>query len=297
MKIEIKYRIKNSKDSIFFYIKSLYNHLYDDEALFLASGIAFNGILCLIPLLLLFTAVFGIFLNSSELAVQKVHEILNTAFPDQPYAQSIKNSIQQIIKDIIDYRKSFGIFGLAVLTWTATSLFSSMRTVLNRIYKIKPSKLVILTILEDIVWVVVIGILFVAIIISTWLYTIVEEFVRSLPGYGMVDFVLFEQAIPVLVSFLLTLLMFFIVYRFIPDKNVTWKVASISAITTAVLWETAGRLFGWYLFTFHSFSRLYGAYAFLLVLLVWIYYSSLVFVVGGIIGQLYRERHHTIKET
>ncbi len=297
MKIEIKYWIKNSKDSVFFYIKGLYNHLYDDEVLFLASGIAFNGILCLIPLLLLFTAVFGIFLNSSELAVQKVHEILNAAFPNQPYAQSIKNTIQQIIKDIIDYRKSFGFFGLAVLTWTATSLFSSMRTVLNRIYKIKSSKLVILTILEDILWVMVIGILFVAIIMSTWLYTIVEEFMRSLPGYTVVDFVLFEQAIPVLVSFLLTLLMFFIVYRFIPDKNVTWKVAGISAITTAILWEAAGRLFGWYLFTFHSFSRLYGAYAFLLVLLVWIYYSSLVFVVGGIIGQLYRERHQTIKGT
>jgi len=278
------------KESFYYYIKTLYNRLYEDEVFFLASGIAFNGILCLIPLLLLFTSVFGIVLNSSELAVQKVQEILNTAFPNQPYALSIKDSIQQIIKDVIDYRKSYGIFGLAVLTWTATSLFSSIRSVLNRVYRIKSTKLVVLTYLEDVLWVIIVGILFIAIIISTWLYQLVERFIQSLPGYNMVNIEIFEQAIPVIISFSLTLIMFFIIYRFTPDKNISTKIAIISAFTTAILWEIAGRLFGWYLSTFHSFTKLYGAYAFLLVFIVWIYYSSVVFVIGGIVGQIYREK-------
>jgi membrane protein len=290
MVLNIYFKLHRIKDATVFYVKSLYKHLYDDEVLFLASGISFNGVLCLIPTLLLFTSVFGIVLNSSDLAVQKIQQILGAAFPDQPYAQNIKSSIQQIIKDIIEYRESFGLLGLGVLTWTATSLFSSVRTVLNRVYQIKSTRLVILTILEDVVWVVIVGILFVMIIIATWLYTLVENLMHILPGLTNVEFVIFEQTIPLVVSGFLTLLMFFILYKFIPDKGIGWKVALISAITAAVLWISAGKLFAWYLATFHSFSQLYGTYAFLLVLLVWIYYSSIVFVVGAIIGQIYRER-------
>jgi len=290
MSLHLKYSFKNFKEAVIFYIKNLYRHLYDDEVFFLASGIAFNGVLCLIPILLLFTSIFGIVLNSSELAVQKIQEILGAAFPDQPYAQNIKSSIQLIIKDIIEYRQSFGLFGLGVLTWTATSLFSSVRTVLNRIYQIKSTKLVILTILEDVVWVSVVGILFVLIIIATWLYTLVENIVHLLPGFASVEFVYFEQTMPIIVSLVLTILMFFIVYRFIPDKHITWKIALISATTAGLLWISAGKLFAWYLTTFHSFNKLYGTYAFLLVLLVWVFYSSVVFVVGAIIGQVHRER-------
>lgn len=291
MVLHIKSKLKNFKDTTVFYVKNLYRHLYDDDVLFLASGISFNGVLCLIPILLLFTSILGIVLNSSELAVQKIHQILSAAFPEQPYAQNIKTSIQQIIRDIIEYRKSFGLFGLAVLTWTATSLFSSVRTVLNRVYRIKSTKLVILTIMEDILWVIVVGILSMLIIIATWFYTIVEDLIHILPGFRSVEFVYFEQALPLIVSLFLTLIMFFIVYRFIPDKSIGWKTALISAITSATLWVAAGKLFAWYLNNFHSFSNLYGTYAFLLVLLVWIYYSSLVFVIGGIIGQTFRERH------
>jgi membrane protein len=296
MALHLKYTLKNFKEAVIFYVKNLYRHLYDDEVYFLASGIAFNGVLCLIPILLLFTSIFGIVLNSSGLAVQKIQEILGAAFPDQPYAQSIKSSIQQIIKDIIEYRQSFGLFGLGVLTWTATSLFSSVRTVLNRIYQIKSTKLVILTILEDVIWVSVVGILFVLIMIATWLYTLVENIIHILPGFASIEFVYFEQTLPLILSLVLTVLMFFIVYRFIPDKHITWKVALISAITAGLLWITAGKLFAWYLATFHSFSKLYGTYAFLLVLLVWVFYSSVVFVVGAIIGQVYRERHKVSNE-
>ncbi len=45
-----------------------------------------------------------------------------------------------------------------------------------------------------------------------------------------------------------------------------------------------------YLTSFSAIATVYGPYAFLLVLLIWIYYSSLIFVFGGIVGQVYWER-------
>lgn len=291
MKRNIKQASQSFIVAFVYYIKNLFRHLYNDEIFFLASGISFNGVLCLIPILLLFTSLFGIVLNSSDLAVQKIQEILAAAFPNQPYAINIKNSIQTIIKDIIEYRNSFGIAGIAILTWTATSLFSSMRTALNRIYNIKSSKLMILTILEDIIWVLVVGILFLLIIVSTWVYSLLTTLMHTIPGFGGFEIMLFDEALPFLLTLVLAFIMFLIVYRFIPDVAISWRSAVISSITATTLWLSAAQLFAWYLETFHSFSKLYGTYAFLFVLLIWIYYSSIVFIVGGIAGQLYRERN------
>lgn len=288
--ISLKDKIVYIKNVVVDFIKRFYKIMYEQDVLFLASGIAFNGVLCLIPILLLFTSVLGIVLNSSELAVQKIEQIIRAAFPDQQYTLHIKNSIQQMIKDIIAYRKSFGLAGLAVLTWTATFLFSSLRTALNKVYRIKPTKLVILTILEDILWVIIIGLLFLTIIFTTWVYSLIETLLELISGFAAFDFSIFEAAFSIIASLILTFIMFYLVYRFIPDQRVKSKVAAISASTSTVLWFIAAKIFAWYISTFQSFDKLYGTYAFILVLLIWIYYSSLVFLIGGVVGGVVREK-------
>lgn len=289
----IKNKILPIKNSIFDFVKRFYRIMYEQDVLFLASGIAFNGVLCLIPILLLFTSIFGVILNSSELAVQKIEQILKAAFPEQQYTKHIQNSIQMIIKDIIDYRKSFGLVGLAVLTWTATFLFGSLRTAINKVYHIKPTKLVILTILEDILWVILIGFLFLTIIITTWVYSLIETLLELVSGIAAFDFSIFEAAFSIIASLILTFLMFYLIYRFIPDKRVKNKIAIISALTSTVLWFIAAKIFAWYISTFQSFDKLYGTYAFILVLLIWIYYTSLVFLIGGVVGEVVREKMET----
>lgn len=292
--VSIQNKVIRLKNSLVDFVKRFYKIMYEQDVLFLASGIAFNGVLCLIPILLLFTSVFGVVLNSSELAVQKIEEILKAAFPEQQYTKHIQNSIQMIIKDIIDYRKSFGLVGLAVLTWTATFLFSSIRTALNKVFRIKPTKLVILTILEDVLWVIIIGLLFLTIIITTWVYSLIETLLELISGFAAFDFSIFEAAFSIIASLILTFIMFYLIYRFIPDQRVKSKIAVISAITSTVLWYIAAKIFAWYISTFQSFDKLYGTYAFILVLLIWIYYTSLVFLIGGVVGEVVRERETEI---
>ncbi len=288
--LSIKNKLANIKNEVVDFIKRFYKNIYEQDVLFLASGIAFNGVLCLIPILLLFTSFLGIVLNSSELAVQKIDQIIKAAFPDQQYTQHIKNSIQQMIKDIITYRKSFGLAGLGILTWTATFLFSSLRTALNKVYKIQPTKLVILTILEDILWVIIIGFLFLTIIITTWVYSLVEALLELISGFVAFDFSIFEAAFSIIASLILTFIMFYLIYRFIPDQRIKSKIAIISALTSTILWFIAAKIFAWYISTFQSFDKLYGTYAFILVLLIWIYYTSLVFLIGGVVGKVVKEK-------
>jgi len=276
--------------SIAFYVGGLFRSAREDQVLFLSSGIAFNGLLCVIPVLLLITSLLGIFLSSSRLPAQRVDEILNAVFPLQPYAQQIKVTIKGVLEDIIRFRSKFGISGLAVLVWTAASLFGSIRTVLNKIYRVKPTKFVLRRILENMALVILLGLLFLVANAFTWMIVYADSLLRELPGLESVHLSSSPKSIQSIMSYAAALVMFFVVNRYIPDTRVTPRVALIAAVTSTSLWWIAGKAFGWYLTAFHSYSKVYGTYAFFLVFVVWIYYSSIVFVVGAVIGQLHRER-------
>lgn len=297
MKIEIRRAPHLFADWIGYYLKGSYRRFQEEDVLVLSSGLAFNGILCMIPLLLLLTSFLGMFLNSSELAVQRIDEILTTAFPPEPYALKIKTSIQDIVSHIIQYRTSFGLIGLATLIWTTASLFTASRTVLNRIYRLQPGRWAILGTLKDLLYVILAGVLFLLSNIVPWLITGI--------GSGFTQFLTLKSTLldwsvknlPSGLAVLLTFLMFLVLYRFIPQKGITFKVAAVSSLATTVLWVVLGRAFRWYLLTFGSFGQLYGTYAFLLVLLIWTYYSSIVFIFGAMVGQLFRERKRPGKGT
>ena len=152
MKMRIGKRISSFRDAFRYYARGLYKRFSDENILFLASGVAFSGILCLIPFLLLLTSLIGFFIHQSIVPIQKIEDVLSAIFPPQPYAQDIKVSILGIIKDIETYRSTFGYTGIIILIWASAAMFSSIRIVLNRIYHLKPKKLVVITYVENLLF-------------------------------------------------------------------------------------------------------------------------------------------------
>lgn len=277
-------------EPVWFYVRSISRKLSEDDILFLASGIAFNCILTMIPLLLLGASALGVFLNSSELGVRQLNEILDAVFPPQPFAISIKQSILTVVSDIIRYRTSLGLFGILVLIWTATSLFDALRSALHKIYRLPKTRSLIASILHDVGFVLLVFILFIASNFAIWFVSLLEQVARSSPALGGLNLRNLSQSLPTAIVTLLTALMFYIVYRHIPDTKPPKVAGIISTITTTGLWVISGKIFAVYLSHFSGIGKIYGPYAFILVLLIWIYYSSLIFVIGGIFGEVYWER-------
>lgn len=278
-------------ETAWFYTRRIAKKLAEEDILFLASGLAFNGILTMIPLLLLTASALGVFLNSSQAAIGQVNDILNAIFPPQPFATNIKNSILLVIRDIIDYRRSIGIFGAVVLLWTATSLFDAVRSVLHRIYHLKRTRGLLLSLLHDVVFVLLVFVLFIASNISIWVFSLVDQIGESVPALKPFIASEMHDLLPTTIVIVLTAVMFYIIYRYIPDTKPPNRAGIISTVTTTLLWVISGKLFALYLSEFSAIGTLYGPYAFILVLLIWIYYSSIIFIVGGIVGQTYWERY------
>lgn len=277
-------------ESIRYYLHGIYKKFSDDEILFLSSGLAFDVLLCLLPLFLLLTSGVGIFLISSDVALERIDFILDTIFPVGPYGQQIRETIESVIADIIAYRTSAGLVGILVLIWTTAWLFGGIRSVLHRVYKTTDPGNILIRTLRDLLSVILIGVLFVVTNSLTWVYSVLERLFSPLLNTSTPLGPTIANFTSPIISFGLTTLMFYIAYRFIPNEMPSPRVAFISAVTTGIFWELASRGFSFYLSEFRPFSKIYGTYAFLIVTLVWVYYSSFMFVIGGEVGQLYRER-------
>ncbi len=292
----IEFVIKTVKVSLhileagWFYVRSISRKLFEDDIFFLASGIAFNGILTMIPLMLLSASALGVFLNSSDLGVRQLNEVLDAVFPPQPFAMSIKESILTVISDIIRYRTSLGLFGVFVLIWTATSLFDALRSALHKIYRLPKTRTLMQSIAHGIGFVFLAFILFVGSNFAIWFVSLLENIALSVPAFSALHLKSLGESLPTAIVIVLTAFTFYIVYRYIPDSKPPKATGMISTITTTVLWVISGKLFGIYLSDFSSIASIYGPYAFILVLLLWVYYSSIIFVIGGIFGQVYWER-------
>jgi membrane protein len=84
-----------------------------------------------------------------------------------------------------------------------------------------------------------------------------------------------------LAAFLLIFLVFLLLYKFIPNTKTYWRGVWPGALLVALLFELARTLFIFYLDNIANYQLIYGSITSIIVLLVWIYYSSLIMILGA----------------
>jgi membrane protein len=78
------------------------------------------------------------------------------------------------------------------------------------------------------------------------------------------------------------------IYRFVPNRKTYWRHVWLGAVIAAILFEVAKSLFVWYLARFTNYNQVYGSLASVIILLLWLYLSSLVLILGAEIGSEYQ---------
>jgi membrane protein len=98
------------------------------------------------------------------------------------------------------------------------------------------------------------------------------------------------MVINAVVSFVLIAVMFGAIYKVLPDRNLEWRDVGVGALVTAALFTLGKSLIGWYIGT-SAIASSYGAAGGLLVILLWVYYSSEIFLLGAEFTRAYSIRH------
>jgi membrane protein len=271
------------------YVGGLYHRADRHHIFLLAGGLAFSLFACILPMILIIFSVLGNVLNKPSIAAE-ITMFIERAIPYGEYAAKIEELVFNRVDEFIVFKNLAGFIGIAGLFFAASALFSGMRTILNAIYGTLPGKSVLIGKLRDFGLVIVVVIYF---LLSTTILPgldISQELADKAGLLKKLNLEFVTEAATQGFSLLLIFLSFLFVYFFIPQQRPPKKAIIVSAACAAILWHVVQQIVGFYITNVITLKRVYGAYFFLIVVGFWIYCTSLVFILGAEIGQLYRER-------
>jgi membrane protein len=237
---------------------------------FLAAGLSFYFLICLIPLLFLFISIAG-FVLSSQTAGQAVLHQLGQFVP------VYRREMQEILGRIVETRRFSGLLGTLILVLFSTQLFAAQRLVLNEVFSVRRGRGYITGLLSDVAMLMLMGSLFIGSIIVTDLFTWLRVLVlapASMPR-------LWIRWTTVGIALGFNTLMFFVAYRYFPSRKVAAWAIFWGALLASGLWETAKQIFRWYILTVGVYDQLYGPLGALVALSMFAYYSGIVFILGA----------------
>lgn len=279
-----------TKGFIRHYIGGLIGRAGEDHLVLMAGGLAFSIFICAIPLALVIFSVIGMIIQKSSVA-GGISAYIDRIIPYQNEALRLKVLTFNFIRDFTVHKKATGTIGVVGLIFASSGLFSSMRTILNRVFRVSRSFPFFKDKLHDLILVfLVLG--FFLLSVALWpLLDVAMRYAEKFSFLHSLDLKIVQAVALEVASFVVIIIAYGVMYYAVPGRRPPFKTVLVGSVWAGVLWEAARQLFGLYLLYGANFKQVYGAYTFLVIIAVWVYYSSIIFITGAVIGRLYGERH------
>lgn len=273
------------------FVKRLASQFSEDEAMTLAAAMSFYTALAMAPLIIVALSIAGAVWGQQAAGQEMISQI------DRLMGEQGAQLTKQVIAKAAESQQTgwaAGI-GIAMLLFAASSLFAQLQYALNRIWDVKtrPGKGLIMFIRKRVLslgMVLAVGfLLLVSLVVSAAVHAATESVRVDLPGGEVV-----WQVLTLGLSLLIFTALFAAMFKALPDAEIEWRMVWIGAAVTAVLFVIGKQLIGLYLGR-GTVGSTYGAAGSLLVVLVWVYYSSIIFFLGAEFTQVYSvSRGHAI---
>jgi membrane protein len=256
----------------------------------LGAALAYFTVFSLAPLVLVLLAVFGLIFGGSDQARQKITEQLQ---------YFVDPSGIKVIQDIATNasKPQAGIvaitIGVVLALFGASGVFGQLQDALNTIWGVKPKPgggLVGFVRTRFLSFAMVGGVCFlllVSLTVETLLKGLSEYLKNATPGgdvLALALFLLFDLAV--------VILLFAMIFRYLPDAKIAWRDVWVGATLTAVLFALGKFVLGLYLGSGAAGSA-YGAASSLITLLLWIYYAAQILLFGAEFTQVYTNTYGT----
>jgi membrane protein len=252
-------------------IRSAFRYFFEHDGFFLAAGLSFYIVICIVPFLLLVIA-SSAFLISDDMVLREVVDRLGSLLP------VYQAEMEAALRAVIDARGVSSVIGTLILVFFASQLFAATRLVLNRVFQHKGRGL-IHGMLFDLGMILSLTVGFLLSIGVTAAFAWVRG-LALLVGQGpMIPMALHWLGLALTV--LLDTALFVMIFRFVPNRRIRWGSVIVGGLATAVLWELAKQAFRWYIERAGVYSAVYGSLGVTIALMMWVYYSATVFILGA----------------
>jgi membrane protein len=249
-----------------------------DHCVMFSAAVAFFAAFSLAPTLVIIIAVASIFFGADAVQGRLFGEIAGVVGADA--AHGLEAIVANAWHADIATRTAI-LSGVGVLVG-ASATFSSLHTALNVIWPapVSSTRDSILAILRvraiSFAFVVGAGLLIVALLILDAAVVLVGQWVLGTSGPAFLIAAVAQRAI----SLFMMMLAFAVLLKFLPSSRMQWRDAALGASAAALLFECGKRLFAFYL-QHAGMTNTFGAAGSLAIILMWLYYSAAVFLLGA----------------
>ena len=237
-----------------------------------ASSLTFTTLISLVPLVTVMLALFTAFPIFSQFQVALQKYFLQTLVPD-----GIARPVLAALTQFASKASRLGSFGLVLLLVTAVTLMLTIDRTLNAIWRVPKPRPIAQRVL--VYWAcVTLGPLLLGVSLTMTSYAISASkgFVGALPGgvsvlLNVLEFLLVAGAMAAL-------------FHYVPNTHVRWRHALWGGLFVSTAIELAKKGLALYLSTVPSFANIYGAFATVPILLVWIYLGWVIVLLGAVVA-------------
>jgi membrane protein len=275
--------------------KKTFKKFIDDNPMDYAAIIGFYTIFSMPAVLIIVIRIAGIFFGQEAVRGEVVDQV--GGIMGRNSATQVQNIIENASQS--DASTIGTIVGVLVMIFSATTVFVALQDSINAIWKVKAK-------VEKGFMKLVIGrLLSLALVVSFGFLLLVSLSVDVILGllYGYLQEELSGIAVylvtigNMLVSIIIATIIFAAIFKVLPDAKIRWPNVWVGAVVTAILF-TLGKFVLNIYFQHDPLLDTYGAAGSLVLILVWVYYTSIIFLLGAEFTQVYSEAHdHKIEPT
>jgi membrane protein len=272
---------------IFAILKEAASDWMEDQAPTLGAALAYYTVFSLAPLLIIAIAIAGLVFGR-EAAQGQIFDQLRGLL-----GEASGKAIQEVVQNA-NAKPTTGLvaalIGFVTLLFGASGVFGQLQTSLNTIWGVQPKPgRGILRIIQDRIlsfgFILVVGfLLLVSLFLTVAIALVGQWFGGMVPGMETL-----AQILNFVLSLALITLLFAMIFKFLPDAKIAWHDVWIGAFITAALFTAGKFALGLYLGK-SGVGSSYGAAGSLIVLLLWVYYSSQILFFGAEFTQVYANR-------
>ncbi len=240
-----------------------------------AGSISYFSLFAIFPAILVLIAIVDAFLGWLQLH-NRVMERIVVLFPGS------REFLEANLREITEPSPALFISCVVVILWSSTWIFASVENSLNRAWQVERKRSFWESRIRSVALMTLGGILLlISAIVTGAVATLRADTTDHIPPYAQDQIINWMwSSVLLTATFLIAIVVFFCIYKLMPERQVTWREAFSGAIVAAALWEAGSYIFAKLVPLFDS-QMVYGRTGAIIMLLAWVYTSTLIMLFGA----------------
>jgi len=242
-----------------------------DDVFALASQLAYYLVLSFFPFMLFLMTLIGF----SRFSSNEILEGLNAILP-----KSVLELTQSTVREVFDNQYK-GLLGISVILmiWTSATAFKAVIKSVNKSYDVTEDRSFVKISIISMLGILALASIIILALTMLVFGNVISNYIENMYSFYKVIIILWNVFRYVFI-FIVMIFIFIAIYIFAPAKKLTWKAVIPGSIFSTLGWVVVSFGFSFYIDNFNNFSRFYGSFGAVFILMTWLYFISIIFILG-----------------